>query len=265
MSLVPRIPLILWRQRQLVWRLASVQLQERYASTLLGSAWAVMQPVSVMLVFWFVFSYGLRLNPGQGQVPFVLFFIGGMVAWLAFSDAVVGAAAAITRNAFLVKKVAFPLEVLPAVPVVAAMAVHAVVLPCAAVVCWLSGAWPGWSLLLLPGYALAAALLAAGLGYLIAAMNVFYRDVGEVIGLALQLWFWLTPIVWSLDLFPPDLAQLLALNPMAFIVAGYRQAILGTPAPGLLSLLAFVVATLLAWLVGGAVFRRTRPDFADML
>jgi ABC-type polysaccharide/polyol phosphate export permease len=265
MAADPGIVPTLWRQRQLIWRLASVQLRERYASTLLGSAWAVVQPVSVMLVYWLVFAYGLRLSTAEGQVPFVLYLITGVVIWLAFADAVSGAAASVTRNAFLVKKVAFPLEVLPVVPVVAALVVHGAALACALAVCWLTGPGPGWPLLLLLLYALGAAVLASALGFLTAALNVFHRDVSEAVGLMLQLWFWLTPVIWSLDLFPPRLAAVLSLNPMAVIVTGYRQAILGGAAPSLASVLVFLVGTLLLWLTGAAVFRRTRADFADVL
>jgi ABC-type polysaccharide/polyol phosphate export permease len=239
----------LWHHRQLVWRFAYVQMRERYASTMLGSAWAVVQPVSVILVYSFVFAYGLGRSSANQEVPFVLYLITGVVIWLAFADAIATAATAVTRSAFLVKKVAFPLEVLPAVAVVAAMVAHVAALACALAVCWLSGIPPAWGLLLLPYYAASAALLATGIGYLVAALNVFHRDVSEGVGLWLQLWFWLTPVVWSLDVFPPALRQVLELNPMAYVVTGYRQALLGSAAPGMAAFAVFWGVTLLLLLL----------------
>ncbi len=115
----------LWRNRRLIWRLALTQLRDRYASTAIGSLWAVLQPILVMLVFWFVFTYALRQGTPTDGAPFVLFLIIGLGVWFALSDALLNGANAVTQNAYLITKIAFPVELLPVVPVVVALIVHA--------------------------------------------------------------------------------------------------------------------------------------------
>jgi ABC-type polysaccharide/polyol phosphate export permease len=191
----------------------------------------------------------------------------GLVAWFWFSDAVSMGAHAVTGSAYLVKKVAFPLELLPLAPVMASLLVHLGLMLFLLVGLAASGHAAGWRGLQLPLYMLATATLASGLAYWLSALHVFHRDVAQTAALVLQIWFWLTPIVWSFAAFSPEVSALLSWNPMAYVVEGYRHALLAevTTPPSLGQALSFWAVALLVLVSGVALFRRLRADFADVL
>jgi ABC-type polysaccharide/polyol phosphate export permease len=174
---------------------------------------------------------------------------------------------AITGSAYLVKKVAFPVELLPLAPLIASLMVHIALVTLLLVGISISGHWAGSRLLQLPYYMLASATLGCGLIFWLSALHVFHRDVAQIATLVLQIWFWLTPIVWSYTDFPPEVSALLSWNPMAYIVDGYRWALLGTVTspPGLDRAFGFWVTALFILASGVVFFRRLRSDFADVL
>lgn len=257
----------LWRSRGLVLRLARAQLRDRYSGSALGMVWALLQPAMVMAVFWFVFSFGLRVVSAPGEAPFVALLLVGLVAWFWFSDAVGMGAHAVTGSAYLVKKVAFPVELLPLAPVMASLLVHLALLALLVLGLFVSGHAAGARLLHLPLYMLATATLACGLSYWLSALHVFHRDVAQTAVLLLQIWFWLTPIIWSFAAFPAEVSAVLVWNPMAYVVEGYRYALLAEvdAPPGLARALVFWGFALLVLVSGVALFRRLRADFADVL
>jgi len=257
----------IWFNRGLVLRLARSQLRDRYSGSVLGVAWALLQPATVMLVFWFVFSFGMRVAAPAGEEPFVNLLLVGLAAWFWFNDAVSTGTHAVTGSAYLVKKVAFPLELLPLAPVVASLLVHLGLLLFVLLGLAVTGHSAGWRLLKLPLYMLATATLASGLTYWLSALHVFHRDVAQTAILVLQLWFWMTPIVWSFAAFPPEVAAVLSWNPMAYVVEGYRHALLAgvSEPPSFGQTLSFWCVALAVLASGLALFRRLRSDFADVL
>jgi ABC-type polysaccharide/polyol phosphate export permease len=257
----------IWRSRGLVLRLAQAQLRDRYSGSALGVVWAILQPAMVIAVFWFVFSYGLRVGLPAGEAPFVALLLVGLVVWFWFNDAVSTGTHAVTGSAYLVKKVAFPLELLPLAPVVASLMAHLGLVLLLMVGLAASGHLAGWRVLQLPLYILATATLASGLAYWLSALQVFHRDVAQTAMLVLQLWFWLTPIVWSPAAFPPEVSAVLSWNPMAYVADGYRHALLAevTRPPGFAQAIVFWCVALLVLVSGVALFRRLRADFADVL
>lgn len=257
----------IWRSRGLVLRLAQSQLRDRHSGSALGVIWALLQPAMVMAVFWFVFSYGLRVVSPPGEAPFVAMLLVSLAAWFWFSDAVSMGTHAVTGSAYLVKKVAFPLELLPLAPVMASLLVHLGLLLILGVGLAVSGHGSGWRLLQLPLYMLATATLACGLAYWLSALHVFHRDVAQTATLVLQVWFWLTPIVWSFAAFSPEVSAVLSWNPMAYVVEGYRYALLAevTAPPRLSQAVSFWCVALVVLVSGVALFRRLRADFADVL
>jgi ABC-type polysaccharide/polyol phosphate export permease len=251
---------------QLAWRLASLTLRDRYASTLLGGVWAVLQPAGLIAVYWFVFSYGLRMQTQAGDVPFFLVLIVGLSAWFFVSDALLGGANVVLANSYLVKKIAFPVAILPLIPVLTGLLIHALMLVLIAVILMTSGLWPAWSWLLVVYYGLALAIFLVGWSYLLSALSVFHRDLAQALGIVLQIWFWLTPIVWSISLFPASVARWLGLNPLTYIVLGYRHALLpGAVAPSLLAASIFWAVTALVMALGIKLFNGLKSEFADVL
>ena len=257
----------IWASRRLVLRLASAQLRDKYSGSALGALWALIQPAMVMAVFWFVFVFGLKVSSPTGEAPFVALLLVGLSCWFWFADAVTGGAHAVTSSAYLVKKIAFPLEVLPLAPVAASFIVHAAMLVILIVGLAFAGDLDGWRLLTLPLYMLALATLATGLAYWLSALNAFHRDVAQTTALVLQVWFWLTPIVWSFSAFPPEVADILGWNPMTFVVAGYRYALLNDvgAAPTIAQASTFTILAVAILSSGIAFYRRLRGDFADVL
>lgn len=256
----------LFLHRRTLWLLAVRNVKDRYTGTLGGMVWAVLNPLLQLLVFWVVFGVGLRMQTEVGQ-PFVLVLFCGLIPWMTFSETLNSAAASITGRAYLVKKIAFPLEILPLTHLVAALFTHCVLLVILAATLVLYQIFPGAGLALLPYYLLAMCALAAGLSFLLAAAAVFYRDVLQGLGVTLNIWFWITPIVWPPAMLSGKLKPLLDFNPFNYVVSGYRDSLLLSeftmPDPVLTLYFWTVVAIL--WIAGTGIFMRLKPSFADVL
>jgi lipopolysaccharide transport system permease protein len=248
--------------RELVRR----DLQGRYAGSFLGFLWSFVQPAWQLLLFSFVFSTVMRVPlVAAGTGRFWVFLFCGLLPWMAVQEGISRGATAITDNPHLVKKLRFPAEILVVTTVVAALvheAIAALVFLLALVLVGeLSPRTLPWLLAALP----LQVALTCGLGLLLAGIQVFFRDVAQVIGMLLTGWFYLTPIVYPLALVPERWREWMALNPLAGLVELYRAALLGGPTSGgaMLSRVA-LVATLV--LIGGWwTFRRLAPSFADEL
>ena len=255
----------IYSNRMLIWRLSLAQARDRYSATVLGSAWAIFHPALTLLVFWFVFEFGLRL-PQSGPIPFFLSLIVGLAAWLVFNDGLLTGLNAVTSNSHLVKKISFPLEILPIIPVVAAFTVHFFIMALVVVITCVNGYWPGRSIGLIIYYSGAMAFFIVGLIYLLSALNVFHRDIGHMASMLIQLCFWLTPIVWSPEVFSPGVRAVLEYNPMHHIVMGYRDVLLlNNSSLTLASVVRFWIIVLPITTVGVMLFRRLKYDFADIL
>lgn len=246
--------------RELVKR----DFQGRYAGSLLGFVWSMVQPLWLLLLFTFVFSTVMKMTPlGVRTGHFGIFLFSGLLPWLAVQEGVLRASTAITDNASLVKKLRFPSEILVLAVVLAALLHEAI----AALVFLVVLLWVGeLSLAGLPLLLVAVPLqvaLTLGLGLLLSPVHVFFRDTAQVLGMVLTAWFYLTPIVYPLDLVPETFRRWLELNPLTPLVGLYRQAFLGgglESVPGL-GFLAVAAAVLLS--VGFWLFARLKPAFAD--
>ncbi|HEV2508987.1 ABC transporter permease [Bosea sp. (in: a-proteobacteria)] len=260
----PLIP-SLWTKRELIWRLARSQVRDRYASTALGTTWALAQPAVMLFVYWFIFEYGLRM-PSSGSAPFVLLLITGLVPWLCFSEMVANGSSAVISQGHLVKKIAFPLEILPAIPITAAAIIHAGLLGITFAIVSINGFWPTPRLLILVYAFICLVALAGALAYLTSALNAFQSDVGQITGLLLQLWFWMTPIVWSQEVLSAGAQAIIGWNPMTYVLSLYRAAFLPTLAmPSLVDSLRFWVVVLPVLMIGLQTYRRLKHHFADVL
>lgn len=252
--------------RRTIWYLALHQFRDRYSGTAGGVLWAVVHPVLLLVVFWIVFAEGLKI-PGTGGQPFLLSLFCGLIPWMTFADALNNSTNAITSRSFMVKKIAFPSEILPLTSLVAAFLTHAIMLVLlAGMLAWYGRPLTG-AIVLLPYYLVALGVLAFGFAMILSALNVFLRDVGQALTVVLNIWFWLTPIVWPPEMLPPQFGALLRYNPMYYVVEGYRAALLGDSVqlPG-------TTATVLFWALAGSmaiagtfVFRRLKTIFADAL
>ncbi len=254
------------RYRGVIWTMAKHELAARYVGTLGGPLWAIIQPVATVAVFWFVFSVGFKAQ-GPSGMPFVIYFLCGLAPWLTFNEVVSRSVSAITDNVHLVKKVVFPTEVLPFVYLAASAVSHLVLVGLVVAVAAAQGYAPTLHLLQLPYYFLAMGLLMLGLGWALAALNTFHRDVGQIVAVVLNLWFWLTPIVWTPEMVPEKWLWVFRLNPMFHVVEGYRNALVyGEPFwADALAEGPYWLAAGLVFVLGAALFGRLKPEFADVL
>ena len=249
----------------LLQELVKRDFQGRYAGSILGFVWSFVQPLWLLLLFTYVFSVILEMKLDlQATDNFGVFLFAGLLPWMAFQEGVTRGASAITDNTQLVKKLTFPSGLLVLAVVLAAV-LHelialAVFVAVLAMMGELSLSASPWLLVALP-LQLAFTL---GLGLLMASVNVFFRDVAQILGMLMNGWFYFTPIVYPPSLVPDEYRFLLELNPFTPMVELYRWALLGEAGPGVPSgFWGLVAASVGALAVGWWLFRRLRPTFVD--
>jgi ABC-type polysaccharide/polyol phosphate export permease len=247
--------------------LVAMDLRKRYVGSLLGVFWSVIHPLIQLLIYYFVFSvvFKARLGAEYEHTNYAVWLITGLLPWMMFSEVLTRSADAVREQAAVIKKMVFPSEILPLVKVAAAVVTHMIGLCLLLGLLGVLGDGVSWRALLIVPYLMAVGLLALGVAWALAASNVFLRDIGQVVGVLVNIWFFLTPIVYVQTLVPPSLQGLYALNPMIYAVDGYRAAILGRAAIDVSGLLYLGVVGLAAFAVGGVVFKRLKPQFADIL
>jgi lipopolysaccharide transport system permease protein len=253
----------LYLYRDLMTFLAWRDLKVRYQQTLLGGAWAILQPLATMIVFTFVFGKLAKL-PSDG-VPYPLFSLTALVIWTYFSQSLTATVTSLINNTQLVEKVYFPRLILPMSSTIRGLADLAVAFAFLLLVLAFYGVWPTWQALAVIPFTLLAVIATIGIGSGLAAINVRFRDVRQMMPLLIQLWLFATPVAYPASMAPAEWRALLGLNPMAGVVEGYRWALLNT-GPFPLELVAISTASALVMLVVGlAIFRRIENSFADII
>jgi lipopolysaccharide transport system permease protein len=251
-----------WSYRELLYFLVWRDAKVRYRQTVLGVLWAVIQPVATMGVFSLFFGR-LAAMPSDG-VSYPLFALTGLVPWTYFSTAFSSTSNALVGSQQLISKVYFPRLIIPLAAVVTPLIDLAIaLLMLVAVWLWVGGP-AGTPLLAAPLFLILAVGTALAAGLWSSALNVEYRDIRYLLPFALQFWLFATPVAYPASLIPERWRPLYGLNPMATVVEGLRWSMLGTPAPGVMSLVSVMVVA--AALYGGvAYFRRVEGTFADVI
>jgi lipopolysaccharide transport system permease protein len=250
-------------RRSLIAQLVRRDFEQRFVGSAAGWIWGVIHPLVLLLSYSFVFGVCLGLNRDQPNYPFFLF--AGMLPWMLFHETVQRSTSSLPEQASLITKTVFPAEVVPISIFLSSLVSHVLALGITilAVGVWLKHLSPG--LLLLPVYALLLGMFAVGLGWICASLQVYLRDTAQVLGVVLTFWFWFTPIFISEDRIPENLRFLLAANPLAFAVRGYRDALLTYRMPDLQGLAIFALYAAGMFCVGGLFFRHMKRGFADVL
>jgi lipopolysaccharide transport system permease protein len=253
--------------RKLLLTLAYNDFRQEYLGSYLGIVWAVIRPSLFIGVIWFVFSVGFKAKPTDDGIPFVLWLLCGMIPWFFFAESVQKGMSAIVSSAYLVKKVAFRVSILPLVKVISSLGIHLVLVCLLIIVFLLNGFYPTIYWLQLPYYILCTVVLALGLGWLTSSLRVFVKDIGEVIGVLIQFGFWLTPIFWSFKIIPEQYHYLIKLNPMVYVVEGFRNTFIHKVWfwQNLNDTVQFWSIAFVLLIFGAIVFKRLRPHFGDVL
>jgi lipopolysaccharide transport system permease protein len=253
----------LWSYRHLLYLLAWRDVTIRYKRTILGGAWAVLQPLLMMLVFAVVFGR-LGRFPSQG-LPYPMFLLVALLPWQLFAGALSRTAMSTVGNANLLTKVYFPRLLIPFASAATALVDFVAAFLVLVGALWYYGVTPGWTALnvvWITGFALATGL---AFGLWLAALNVKYRDFGNAVPFLMQLWLYLTPVLYPSTMIPPRWRTLLGLNPMATVVDGFRWALLGLPRPTTSVVLTSVALVTVLLLAGLYFFRSLEYEFADVV
>ena len=263
------LPVELFHNRRMIFSLARNDFKTKYAGSYLGIVWAFVQPVVTVLVYWFVFQVGLK-SPGPNDFPFVLWMIAGLVPWFFFSDVLNAGTNALIEYSYLVKKVVFKISILPIVKVISALFVHLFFIAFSVFLFAVMGKLPPVHIIQIVYYSMALICLVVALSYLTCSIMPFFRDFSQIINVILNIGMWATPILWdktTIPNIPGWLDNILKLNPLYYIVQGYRDSFMN----GVWFFehpwhtLYFWVFVLVIGLVGSKVFKRLRVHFSDVL
>ncbi len=261
------LPAELFQNRELIWKLSKNDFRSKYAGSYMGIVWAFVQPVVTVLVYWFVFTIGGRAPQGEGSYPFVLWLIVGIVPWFFFSDALGQGTSALLSYQFLVKKVVFKISILPIIKIISAFFIHVFLVAITMLLLILNGYYPSLYWIQVIYFSGCAFLLVLGMSYVTCSVVVFFRDLGQIISIALQVGVWITPIMWKLDSLSRPMQILFKLNPVYYLVDGYRMALLDHMWfwQHFYSTAYFWIFTVVMFLFGALVFKRLKIHFADIL
>ncbi len=256
-----------WRYWYPLLSMIRRDFKTRYGPTFLGVGWAVLQPLLLLLLYTVVFSgiLQVRLGPEDGAREFVLHLACGLFPYIACAEAVQRGSTSLTENRSLLDKVIFPAVVLPSVGGLIATVTEVVGLALLVLFAsFLGGVRPSAWVLFLPAIVLLRVVMCLGLAWLVSVLNVFVRDLGQILGLLLTAWMFLTPIFYRVDAVPDGLTWLLKLNPLYHVVTSYRAVILQAqnPLPAIPGLLIWAIITPV---LGLWFFRRTIERAKDLL
>jgi lipopolysaccharide transport system permease protein len=253
----------LWEYRELLYFLIWRDIKVRYKQTLLGAAWAIMQPLLAMLIFSIFFGRLAKI-PSDG-VPYPIFSYAALVPWMFFAGALNQSSNSLVNSANLIKKVYFPRLAIPIAAVLSGVVDFLLAFVVLLGMMLYYGLLPALNTLWLPAFLLLALITSLGVGLWLSAMNVQFRDVRYTVPFLTQIWFFSTPVVYASSLLSEPWRTIYGLNPMVGVVEGFRWALLGTnTAPGPI-VIASSLAALTILLSGAFYFRRMEKNFADIV
>lgn len=255
-----------YENRHLVWKLAKNDFKTRYAGSYLGIFWAFVQPVVTVLVYWFVFAVGFRSAEPENP-PFILYLLAGIVPWFFFQDALNSGTNALIEYNYLVKKVVFKISVLPVIKIISALFVHCFFVLFTVILFTCYGHTPDLYTLQIVYYTFCMMLLVLGMVYATSAVVIFFRDLSQLINIVLQVGIWLTPIMWKLQMIPDNFQWIFKLNPLYYVVNGYRDAFYQKQwfFEHPVNTLYFFGVTIAMYFIGTKIFGRLKVHFADVL
>jgi len=251
-----------WQRRQLLYQFVCRDLKVRYKQTVLGAAWAVIQPIVTMVIFSVIF--GRLAGMPSDDVPYPIFTLTALLPWYYFSSSLSRVAGSVVAEAHLISKIYFPRLIVPLSGVVAGLVDFALSFCILLAMMTWFGLVPTWRIIALPFFLLLVAATALGVGLWLSALNVRYRDVGHVMPFVVQCWFFASPVIYPVTMIPAPWRLLYSLNPLVGVLEGFRWALLGTGVPRL-DVMAASAAAVVVLLMGGAFyFTRMERTFADV-
>lgn len=253
----------LWEHRELFYFLTLRDIKVRYKQAILGFSWAIFSPVLLAVVFWIVFEIFLKIN--TGSIPYLLLIFTKMAFWNYFSQSISAASTSVTGNSNLITKSLFPREILVfstiTVRIIDLLAALSVLIILAL---FLKLTLSFYILWIIPIF-LIEMLFCLGLGLMLSALNVYFRDVNAFLPISITIWLFLTPIIYEIESVPEKLRVFLMINPMTGIIEGIKNSLLLGKEPNLVALSISLIVTLLTFVLGLAMFKKLERNFADII
>jgi lipopolysaccharide transport system permease protein len=256
-------PRELWEYRDLLFFLIWREVRVRYKQTALGIGWVLIQPLIAMIIFSVIFGQFAKL-PSEG-LPYPLFVLAGLLPWQLFAGSLTRTGGSLVRDAGLLTKIYFPRLLIPLSAALVGLVDFVLSLVLLGIMLVFYGVRPGWQILAMPVFALLAVLAAMAFGLWLSALNVRYRDIQVGLPFLVQIWFFVSPVAYSVTLVKGGISRLIyGLNPMASVIQGFRWSLVGGPAPGL-ELLGATSLILVVLIAGLIYFRAAEKTFADVV
>jgi len=257
----------LWSYRGFILGSVKREFQSKYSNSILGAAWNVINPLAMILIYTVIFSQVMRARlPGvDSTFAYSIYLCAGILTWGLFAEITARAQNMFLEHANLIKKLSFPRLCLPVTVVVSAVLNFAIVFGLFTLFLLVSGNFPGLAFVALLPLFLIQIMFAIGLGISLGVLNVFFRDVGQFFSIVLQFWFWLTPIVYSIDILPESVRPIMDLNPMASLIAAYQGILVTGQWPQWHTLWPTTVLALFLCALGFRLFRKHAGEIVDEL
>ncbi|WP_414705307.1 ABC transporter permease [Pseudomonas sp.] len=256
-----------WNYRGFVLGSVKREFQTRYRNSLLGATWTILNPLSMIVVYTVIFSQLMRARlPGvDNSLAYGIYLCAGILAWGFFAEVIGRSQSVFLEHANLIKKLAFPRICLPLIVVLNAGVNFAIIFALFLGFLLVTDNFPGWALLGIVPVLLVQTAFSIGLGIILGVLNVFFRDVGQFVGIFLQFWFWFTPIVYPLSILPEGIQPLIDLNPMAPLIAAYQGIFVYGQWPDWHALWPTTLLAAALCLLGMRLFRKRSGEMVDEL
>lgn len=257
----------LWHYRSFILGSVKREFQAKYLNSLLGATWSVIQPLAMIVVYTVIFSQIMRAKlPGVDSIfGYSIYLCAGIITWGYFADMVGRGQNIFIENSNLLKKLSFPRFCLPITLILSSALNFAIIFGLFTAFLLLTDSFPGWAFLgIFPVLAIQA-LFALGLGMVLGVLNVFFRDVGQLFGVLLQFWFWMTPIIYPLDILPAAAQSLMKYNPMAIMIGAYQRVLVHGLWPEWSTLWPVLLVSVLLCLLALRLFRKRYAELMDEL
>ena len=257
----------LWRYRAFILSMVKREFRGRYLGSLFGSVWSILNPLAMIFIYTVIFSKVMRarLVASNDTWAYGVFLCSGLLTWNYFSEVLLRCQTMFIEQAGLLKKVHFPRIALPVIILFSSTLNFIIIFGIFLIFLLITGRFPGLSLMGLLPLILIQQTFALGLGSLLGTMNVFFRDIGHFVGIIVQFWFWLTPIIYPMTILPEQIQRMIMLNPMTQLVISYQQILLYNQWPDWGKLQFHLAGALLILAAGFVVFQRLSGELVDEL
>lgn len=256
-----------YQNNYMIRSMVARDLRVRYIGSYLGFFWTIVHPLTQIAIYYFIFSIVLkvRLGPGHGGADFAVWLIAGILPWFLVAEVVNRAPMAVLEQSTIIAKTVFPSELLPLAQLISALVTHLIALLIFMGFLAVSGSGPSPRVLMVFPAMLVLSLFVLGMSWLLAALNVFLRDIGQFVTVLVNIWFYLNPIIYPVQKIPESVQRIYCLNPMVHIIEAYRLALLGESGLSVAGIMYVTTFALAVFTLGGFVFKKLKPSFAVAL